>query len=118
MSSWPFTYDYLNPYPPENPTIYRQMTIEKLWDLLVTHLELFITHHIHITTTNHFLYLSYYLLDGTLRNRGDLSYRDAATLSFIYKIGSFRGPNWAMAMPDWLETTFQQERCYQVVNHK
>jgi hypothetical protein len=116
MSSWPLSYDYQNPHPAESPSAYRQTSTEELWNLLIIHIETFITYHIYLTTTHHLLSLSFHILNGTLRNRGDLSFRDAATLKWVHNQGLTYGDNWADAIPDWKEILYQEQRCYEMVN--
>lgn len=117
MSSWPLTYNYHNPHPQLPTHNLSHMSIDKLWDLLICHFEIFITYHVYITTTHHFLSLSYYLLNGTLRNRGDLSYRDAATLHWIYRQGENSDKNWQSAILFWTEAILEEQREYERVRH-
>jgi hypothetical protein len=116
MSSWPFQYDYHNPLPPLPFTEeYMNMDLYTLWELFIHYLETFIYHHIFITTTHHSLSLTYHILNGTLRNRGDLSFRDAATISWIHKHGAFNGQEWADKLNRWHEAIYDEQRHYERV---
>jgi len=119
MSTWPLNYDWYspNPLPSEHPSSYRQITLEKLWDMLIIHLEIFITYHIYTSTTLHFLSISFHILNGTLRDRGDLSFIDAATLHWVHRIGENNGAEWARSYPDWIDLIHQEQRCYEMVKN-
>jgi hypothetical protein len=117
MSTWPLNYDRHspNPLPLEDPSSYRQIPLEKLWNMLIIHLETFITYHIYTSTTLHYLSISFHILNGTVKVRGDLSFINAATLHWVHRISKSNGVEWAKSYPDWIAIIHQEQRCYEMV---
>jgi len=116
MSNWPLTYNYNNPLPSEQPEDFNHLSDDQLWNALISHLEVFITYHIYISTTLHFLTLMSHLFKGTLRERGDISFKDAATLKWVENQGIHNGGNWA-SLTTWENIIHEEQRCYEMVKH-
>jgi len=90
MSTWPLNYDYYSPnlLPLRAPPTADRCLFRNSGTCLFIHMKVFITYHIYASTLYTFYLSAFTFLNDTLRDRGDLSFRDAATMHFTYSMGN------------------------------